>query len=222
MTNHSNRRRRLAWTAAAAAAGGLPAATSATVVHVSVNESYDIYNNLFRLDLDGDEIVDLVTIDTAYSFSHVVLSAQAGTLIEVEPNNAGFPSPRVFEGSDSVSITSTPATTDFATYAPFATLVSPTTAPFGGSTPKFLGLRFNTTDYGLVNGWIRLTVTTRDPDAGDFPPRTGPTMLFVQDYAFETDGGPIHVPNEVPEPSSLLLMASGAAGLLALRRRRKS
>lgn len=110
---------------------------------------------------------------------------------------------RVFQGSEYVSPGSS------GSLAPFAALSISNTGPFVGAQPKFAGLVFNTTDYGIVTGWVRVAV----PNG---------STIYVQDYAFETDEIPIHIPNEVPEPSTLLLMASGAAGLLALRRRRKS
>jgi|GEM_PF-3429654 len=110
---------------------------------------------------------------------------------------------RVFQGSESVD----PET--IGSLAPFAPLSLSGVGAFVGGQPKFAGLVFNTTDYGVVTGWVRVAVPNN-------------STIYIQDYAFETDGGPIHVPNEVPEPSTLLLMASGAAGLLALRRRRNS
>jgi len=110
---------------------------------------------------------------------------------------------RVFEGSELVD----PG--GFSSLAPFAPLSLSGAGPFVGDTPRFVGLVFNTTDYDIVTGWVRVSVPSN-------------STIYIQDYAFETDERPIHIPNEVPEPSTLLLMASGAAGLLALRRRRKS
>lgn len=109
---------------------------------------------------------------------------------------------RVFQGSEYVD----PGTRG--SLAPFAPLSLSGAGAFVGAQPKFAGLVFNTTDHGIVTGWVRVAV----PNS---------STIYIQDYAFETDERPIHVPNEVPEPSTLLLMASGAAGLIALRRRRK-
>lgn len=184
-------------------------------------------NTSFDLDLDGDGNDDFTfsgtsfTTQTGYStatpsggstfvttstFTYGFARASAA-----QPENGVFVSSgsfaRTFSDSESVSV-SGPGTQ--ASAAQLTTSFG--TGPFAGSTPRFLGLRFNTTDFGMFNGWARVAV----PSIGE---------IYIQDYAFESNGGAIHIDEDaqpIPEPGTLLLMASGAAGLLALRRRRKS
>jgi hypothetical protein len=89
--------------------------------------------------------------------------------------------------------------------------------PGGGGSSGFLGLRFEfngNTHYG----WANLTV---NPDFS----------TTLHDFAYEacpdegihvgsTTGGAACDSGSVPEPHSAALMALGAAGLLALRRRK--
>jgi len=198
--------------AGAALAGGV--AADAAVIGHTINETVGP-NESFLLDLDGDGTNDF-EFNGSTSFTSTSTSTPDGSTTFVTTTSAyasvaGLGDnrvlasgrfARVFSASESISAGAGDT-------APFASLTSSFSGPFAGSTPKYLGLVFNTTDYGVVNGWARVAV----PDGGE---------IFIESYAFETDGSPIHVPNEVPEPSTLLLMASGAAGLIALRRRRKS
>lgn len=79
--------------------------------------------------------------------------------------------------------------------------------PLSLGTPVFVGLRM-TDGSGSYHGWAELELGS----------------LTINGSAFNnTDGGPIY-PGEVPvipEPSSLLLLLSGMAGLEALRRSRQ-
>lgn len=94
---------------------------------------------------------------------------------------------------------------------------------FGGtwprSTPGFAGVRLGS-DYG----WIRLSYTDPENDGK-------PNSVTAIDWALETTGQSIMAgdtgaplvpePATVPEPTSLMLLGTGAAGLLAWRRRRR-
>jgi hypothetical protein len=69
--------------------------------------------------------------------------------------------------------------------------------PIGGNAPQFLHF-----------GWVRVTI---DNAAGTF---------VVNDWAYNTVAGEPIRAGQIPEPTSLGMLAAGAAGVAALRRRR--
>jgi hypothetical protein len=97
--------------------------------------------------------------------------------------------------------------------------------------PGFVGIRLANGDYG----WIRIQLDDLGPNQPfkdalgaccDLPPfgdGSGfPDRITVIDWAYDDSGAPIHieVPGGAPEPSSLALLAAGALGLAAFRRRK--
>lgn len=81
----------------------------------------------------------------------------------------------------------------------------------------YLGIRFM--DGGLpVYGWIQLSATTLDEDCCILLDRTT-SNFTVNAFAYQNDGSGITV--DAPEPASLAMFALGAAGILAMRARRK-
>jgi hypothetical protein len=81
--------------------------------------------------------------------------------------------------------------------------------PNGGDA--YLGFEF-TTSGQFYNGWAQIIAST------GIPPGTESATLV--DYAYDTTPGESIAAGEVPEPSSLVLFALGAAGIVALQRRR--
>jgi hypothetical protein len=80
-------------------------------------------------------------------------------------------------------------------------------------TPGLLGLSF-TSGADQFNGWARIIANPGGLE--------GPESATLVDFAYnETPGDPIAA-GEAPEPSSLALFALGAAGILALRKRRQA
>ena len=200
--------------ATAVAAGAALAATSpvgAAIVTDTVDETVTSSSGSFLLDLDGDNQsdfqFDVFAGSTSSSTSAYVRAAGNNGIFATSTGFSAYA--QALEGSQSVG-TGTGSSTNLNGHAVLTS--SGSFGNFGGSTPRYLGLRFNATGgnaSGFVYGWARVAV----PNPGE---------IRIYDFAYEDSGAPIHVPNEVPEPSTLLLMASGAAGLLALRRRRKS
>lgn len=80
-------------------------------------------------------------------------------------------------------------------------------AQFNNATGKFIGLQFPSGP-GNYNAWVRVDVNN---SAGTFN---------VVDWAYENVPGQSIVTGVVPEPSTLGLLAAGAAGVAVLRRRR--
>ena len=81
---------------------------------------------------------------------------------------------------------------------------------FRGS-PGYIGVRFDK-NVRLTYGWIAF-VASEDV-----------TSAVITDWAFESVGDSAHAGDRgegvVPEPSGLALLAAGAAGLAALRKKR--
>jgi hypothetical protein len=77
----------------------------------------------------------------------------------------------------------------------------------------FLGLTIllNTT---TVYGWADVTLNNLDGTTNGLP------VYTLHGFAYDDTGAPIAA-GAIPEPSSIALLAAGAAGVLALKRRRK-
>ena len=78
---------------------------------------------------------------------------------------------------------------------------------WGAGQTGHVGLRFDDPESdGVFFGWANMTVNSA-------------TSITLNSYGYETEGLPSHTP--IPEPSTLALLAVGAAGVAALRQRRK-
>lgn len=78
---------------------------------------------------------------------------------------------------------------------------------FSPASPGYIGFRFDPAGGSNWNyGWLHV-----DDVAGDW------SSYHVSGYAYEDNGSPISA-GAVPEPSSIALLALGAAGIRALRR----
>lgn len=74
----------------------------------------------------------------------------------------------------------------------------------------YIGLRFDAPGSGVYYGWADITVDDKE-------------KVTMWAYAYEDSGGTIRTgekPAPIPLPDTFLLLASGAAGLAALRRRK--
>lgn len=80
----------------------------------------------------------------------------------------------------------------------------------GAGVPAYIGFKIDIDNNSSFDGfgWIEVVVT----DPGTFPDIT------VTSWAYTTDGSPI-VAGQIPEPSSLALLAAGA-GAFAFRRKK--
>ena len=84
---------------------------------------------------------------------------------------------------------------------------------FNAASPGYLGIKFN--DNGTKYGWIHIDSIAADG-----------TSYHINGWAYEDSGGSIRAGDTgqggsaVPEPSGLALLACGAAGIYALRKKR--
>jgi hypothetical protein len=91
------------------------------------------------------------------------------------------------------------------------------TGDWGPSSSHYLGFQFNLSGSQVV-GWAQLQAQVNCPS---FCGPGGPSVTLI-DFAYEDQAGaPIAAGQTVPEPSGLALFAMGAAGVLALRKRRQ-
>ena len=79
------------------------------------------------------------------------------------------------------------------------------------------GFRFSTTNHVLDYGWVRFSYTLGTNGLAN--------SITATDWAYESTGAPVtagEVPSSTPDPSTsaLAILAAGAAGVAALRRRR--
>jgi hypothetical protein len=82
-------------------------------------------------------------------------------------------------------------------------------AEFDNVENAYLGLSFPS-GANLFYGWVRVAI---DNTAGTF---------LIKDWAYNSISGEGIRAGEIPEPASLGMLAAGAAGLVALRRKRKA
>ena len=177
----------------------------------------------FDLDLNNDDIIDFemrVGADlpaevmiVARGFGQYIVARGFGEYARAPGQYA-----HLYGGSEhavalaSSNSVSSRAGTALATQALLALQPSPgaVTGEFPGGGPKFLGLQFDISG-GIHFGWARVQVPA---DGGQFT---------IFEYAYEdVPDRPIHASSSlIPEPATLLLLATGAAGLLAYRRRRQ-
>jgi len=156
------------------------------------------------------------TNETLYNLKQVYVTPAAGNMYIADPSNnpAALSAGQAIGNSGSNFITGqgTLQYTDF----------SGVSSPSGGNWPSngdqaYLGIEFtdNNPSVGsslnsVYYGWIDLGVET-GIDAS----------YTITGWAYENDGDPILAgAGQVPEPSSLALFALGAAGVLAVRRRK--
>jgi hypothetical protein len=96
--------------------------------------------------------------------------------------------------------------------------------PTDGSS-AYLGIEFNPGD-GTHYGWIQLSACTPDDpttDTTNAACNADPSIINVSSYAYQSVAGVDILAGDtgaVPEPSSIVLFALGAAGLVAYRRRK--
>ena len=208
-SKQSVRARRVAYSLAAGAAAGVAAGNAA-----SDAEAVIIYSGLqnisigqfgaLNLNLDGDAYSDVLLKNYVFGGGNY-----QGAYVNFSPGKlVGFSS-----GLSYVSALGPGALIDATTVGPFvgsmAYGAANPLAEFNDVTDAYIGVAF---PIAAVNhyGWIRVDVNNA---AGTF---------LVKDWAYESEPGVGILAGHIPEPGTLGMLAAGAAGVLALRRRRQA
>ena len=160
------------------------------------------YQNAFDIDGDGTNDFFLGTGNYGSAFGYD--ATEAGTIFtSADPNNYA----EAFAQGATIDGTALHAGHFFGV---------DTLNPAGTFGPGQTGLLGFQTSLGYF-GWMSLTLT-QVPDAGFNG--VDDLKITIDDIAYENTGAGI--PAGVPEPSSLMLLAAGSAGLMARRRRKNS
>ena len=193
-------RRRVAYSLAAAASSGT--AHAAIIYSGPQNIAVNQFSAL-NLDIDGDTQGDLLLKNYVFgggNYQGATVNFFPGKMVTFNPGSFNY-----------VTALSAGFTVDAAALGNFTGTMAyggnNPNAQFNSATGGFIGLQFPTGPNNY-NAWVRVDVNN---SAGSFT---------VVDWAYNSVSGEPIVTGVVPEPSTLGLLAAGAAGLAALRRRR--
>ena len=195
-------KRRAAYSLAAMAAAG---STEAAVIYSGTQNISIAQFNSLNLDINGDATGDLLLKNYVFGGGNY----QGATVNFIPGKMVTFTSGIAYVSALNAGFTvDTSALGNFTGSMAYG--AANPNAQFNSASGKFIGLQFPT-GANNYNAWVRVDVNNT---AGSFN---------VVDWAYENVPGVGIVTGVVPEPvSSLGLLAAGAAGVAALRRRRAS
>lgn len=196
--------RRVAYSLAAGAAAGVAGTADAAIQYSGTQDINIAQFNSLNLQIDGDVNGDILLKNYVFGSA-----PYQGALVNFAPGkvvgfNAGLNYATALSAGALVDATTTSG-------GPFAASLAfgaaNPNAQFNNVTGAFIGLTF---PIGASNhfGWVRVSI---DNAAGTF---------VVNDWAYNTVAGEGIRAGQVPEPTSLGMLAAGAAGVAAMRRRR--
>lgn len=196
--------RLMAYSLAAGATAMAAGSTDAAIQYSGIQNISIGLGNGQQLNLDGDAYDDILLKNYVFSGGNY-----QGAYVNFFPGKmVGFNA-----GLNYVSALSSGAVIDGSTVGYFvgsmAYGANNPNAEFNNVTDAYIGLGF---PIGGVNhyGWVRVDV---DNAAGNF---------VIKDWAYEDQAGVGITAGAVPEPGALSMLAAGATGLLAMRRRKQA
>jgi len=199
---------------AAGAAGMIAAHPAQAEIRGTTTASLPVSSSQSQsIDFDSDTNSDIALLADSGSISAQKSAMFQETGVAADPSNAGYaaalPLGETIDGSLTYNYTGPfTATSDLITN-------DGNTPPniIGGFTvgagEQYVGVQLNLAD-GVHYGWVGFETTDQD---------NGSMAGVIDGYAYETDLNTA-IPAGVPEPSSLALLAFGAAGLASFRGRR--
>jgi PEP-CTERM motif len=180
---------------------GLPAAATAGVVYSGVQNLSMPLNAPLVVNFNPlvDAIPDVTFLNSTAGSGVISMMPGASNAVNLGPLFAGDPI-TLANTTDTVGGTLVQKNCCFSTTGPWAGQ---------GTAPAYVGLRFTASGQDYL-GWAQLSLNINNPSG------------TVIDWAYENTPATSINAGAVPEPSTLALFALGAAGVLALRTRRKT
>jgi hypothetical protein len=225
------------------AGGALSVPAQATPIGLTVNQTYTANNTTLNvpLDINQDGVSDFSLLLQTYAspFAAGVGLVPQSTNAWVNGTTAADPKGAPGTSYPAALVYGVDAVGAFRTFAPGSGILRSEEANLKSSAvygdwpndladPRYVGLRF-TAGTDTYYGWLRIGVQTEYDPGGFMTPASAIARARVYSYAYEsTPGFAILVgagqpaDASVPEPSTFALLALGAVGILALKRRRLS
>ncbi|QDU89415.1 PEP-CTERM motif protein [Pirellulimonas nuda] len=208
--SHKTSSRRVAYTlAAGAAAGGLAADSDGAVVYSGPQDLPVAQFGALDLNLDGDAYTDVLLknyVLGAGNYQGATVNGYPGKLV-------GFNNGLAYVSALSAGSLIDGSTLGTGFFGSLAYGAANPNAEFNSVSGAYIGLSFpiggNAPQFAHY-GWVRVSI---DNAAGTF---------VINDWAYDDVPGQGILAGQVPEPGSLGLLAAGALGVAALKRRRSA
>lgn len=199
--------------ALAGAAIALPLAANAgtiiTTPSPSITVSSTDTDQSYNLDINNDGVIDYV-FTASWNLDLVSVTPTVGNSYVTDSSFNVIPLSSAFTGDPSATFGTGKAKLQKTSLKDgFMKGPWPTDGSFA-----YLGVQFMTSG-GMVDGWVKLSATTPENTTtfAITTQATAPATFTIAEYGYVT--------SDTPEPSSLAMFALGAAGVAALRARRK-
>ncbi len=199
-------RRRVAYSiAAGAAVAGVSTDASAAIVY-SGPKNISIGSGFSQaIDINGDAQNDV-------TFKNYIFGGgpyQGGTVNFAPGKFVGFSSGNAYITALTAGAPISSSTLGSSFFGSMAYGANNPNAQFNNATDKYVGLSFPAGP-NTYYGWVRVDVTNAT------------NHFLIKDWAYESVPGAGILAGAIPEPGTLGLMAAGALGVTALRRKRRA